>query len=252
LRKNKNYFKKEDIKMKKSFFFIILFCPTLLIGCATTYHPANPTVFGRTWELLAVTAEGQQVFLDRQKIRKSGNFIVSDVRVTEKNRDEYIGQFEINCASNQYRTFGATRYDKKFQYMGQLPDDPWKLIPAGSPCSIVKDQYCATNKPASPVSLERSWEYIGTNELNSNVFIDPKTLTYSGSIVKTDWRMTNEHKNGELLGQIEVDCRNNQLRIVDVKEYDSNLRIVLRFPDMKWQAEPAISIYRPIRQKYCR
>ena len=111
---------------------------------------------------------------------------------------------------------------------------------------------CATNKPANPVSMERSWEYIGTNSDNNKAFIDPKTLTYSGSIVKCAWRGVATRNGAEALGQIEVDCLNNQVRFVNRRQYDRNHRDLGPMSDSGWSPIVADSLYNKISQKYCR
>jgi len=118
-------------------------------------------------------------------------------------------------------------------------------------CSILIG--CATKfQPANPEAFGRSWTLMGVNAENmAQIFYDPKTVTYSGSIVRFDIRAV-DTLGYESLGVNELDCEKSMLRIVNTVTYDKNHRSVGPQPDSPWLNIPPKSIIDVNKSRFCK
>jgi hypothetical protein len=129
--------------MRKLLVVTLLLASVAVIGCATTYPPANLVAFGKTWELIGVNSNDySQHFCDPQKTIVSNGIVRTEWRVVDTIGYELVGEFEVDCARNQVRSYDGVRYDKYYRYVGSEPGMPWTPIPYNSVMSVFAQRYC--------------------------------------------------------------------------------------------------------------
>ena len=132
--------------MNKLLAVILLVASVAIIGCATLYEPASPVAYGRNWEILSITTDGQQHFVDPASITVVNSIARADVR-TVNATNEFLGKMELQCDARQARILNIDSYDREHRLLQKdSSSQGWTSVTMDSPLSAFIARYCPTRK----------------------------------------------------------------------------------------------------------